>query len=279
MKRVSTVRLRILLLFILFTCVGNAGHCQNSKQDATSPNIIELTKGCRLVLNANINPADSVSIEIVKGIQNILPRVQQLIPADSVLIELAISNENILPVWGIGSRTTSGYTNGHRVETVEMYYDPNHVNFKVELILHGLTHELHHACRVRMPNFQLTLLECMVNEGLADHFMTELFHCGITPWGSALTEEQILQNMIRVKPLLRVKFQSWTTEFDENYFKKWMFGRPETEQIPGWTGYSIGWKIVENYLKAHPEAKASSLVFTSPEIIVSETPELIADNK
>ena len=53
-----------------------------------------------------------------------------------------------------------------------------------------------------------------------------------------------------------------------------MFGRTGDDPIPHWTGYSVGWRIVENYIRAHPEARASSLVFTSPEVIVSSTPEL-----
>jgi uncharacterized protein YjaZ len=219
----------------------------------------------------NINLTDSVSIKIVDGIRNILPQIQKLIPADSATIKLVISSVNILPVWGIGSRTISGYINQHQEETVEIYYDPNHPNFKIENIMHTLAHELHHVCRVRMPNFQVTILECMVNEGLADHFMVEVFNCEQTPWSNALTEEQIHQYMIRVKPLMRKKYESWTKELDT-----WMlYGKPEPEPIPGWTGYSIGWRIVENYLKDHPEARASSLVFTPPEVIVCSTPELL----
>jgi hypothetical protein len=236
--------------------------------------IIELSRGCKLVLDSTINLADSVSIEIVDGIRKILPRVQELIPADSATIKLAISSVNILPVWGIGARTISGFTDNHQVETVEIYYDPNNSNFRVELILRTLVHELHHVCRVRMPDFQLTLLECMVNEGLADHFMLEVLKCEITPFSSALTDEQIQQNIIRVKPFTRIKFESWTQEFNDKYFVPWMFGRTGDDPIPHWTGYSIGWMIVENYIRAHPEARASSLVFTSPEVIASSTPEL-----
>jgi uncharacterized protein YjaZ len=114
----------------------------------------------------------------------------------------------------------------------------------------------------------------MVNEGLADHFMVEVLNCEQTPWSSALTEEEIQQYMVRIKPLCRIKHE-WTAEFNEKYFVPWFFGSTGTEPIPHWTGYSLGWRIVENYLKAHPEARASSLVSTSPEVIVSSTPELI----
>jgi|GEM_PF-2647282 len=262
-------------ILILIFCIGfNVVYGQDSKKDTIQANIIELPQGCKLVIDAKINLTDSVSREIIDGIRNILPKVQKLIHADSVSINLAISSINILPVWGIGARVVSGFTDNHQVETVEMYYDPNNSNFRVELILRTLVHELHHVCRVRMPDFQLTLLECMVNEGLADHFMLEVLNCEITPFSSALTDDQIRQNIIRVKPFTRIKFDSWTKEFNDKYFVPWMFGRTGDDPVPHWTGYSIGWRIVENYIRDHPEAKASSLVFTSPEVIAASTPEL-----
>ena len=274
MKRKYDVLIQTMLILISCSAFNNVVHGQDSRKDTMPGKIIELSRGCKLVLDSTINLPDSVSIEIVDGIRKILPRVQELIPADSATIKLAISSVNILPIWGIGARTISGFTDDHQVETVEIYYDPNNSNFRVELILRTLVHELHHVCRVRMPDFQLTLLECMVNEGLADHFMLEVLKCEITPFSSALTDEQIQQNIIRVKPFTRIKFESWTQEFNDKYFVPWMFGRTGDDPIPHWTGYSIGWRIVENYIRAHPEARASSLVFTSPEVIASSTPEL-----
>ena len=274
MKRKYDVLIQTMLILILCIGFNNVLHGQDSRKDTTPGKIIELSRGCKLVLDSTINSSDSVSSEIIDGIRKILPRVQELIPADSATIKLAISDVNILPIWGIGARTISGFTDNHQVEKVEIYYDPNNSNFRVELILRTLVHELHHVCRVRMPNFQLTLLECMVNEGRADHFMLEVLNCEITPFSSALTEEQIQQNIIRVKPFTRIKFESWTQEFNDKYFVPWMFGRTGDDPVPHWTGYSIGWRIVENYIRAHPEARASSLVFTSPEVIASSTPEL-----
>jgi hypothetical protein len=263
----------ILLALILFSGVNSVSLSQVSKQDSIPPKIIELSQGIKLVIDANINLSDTVSIQILDGIRNILPGIQKLIPADSATIKLAISTDHILPVWGIGSRTLSGYNDNRKEETVEINYDPNHPNFRVEYIMRTLAHELHHVCRVRMPDFQVSLLECMVNEGLADHFMLEVLHCEQTSWSKALTEEQIHRYMIQVKPLMYEKYESWTKDLDI-----WMlYGEPGPGAIPGWTGYSIGWRIVENYLKAHPEARASSLVFTAPEEIVSATPELMGE--
>ena len=45
-------------------------------------------------------------------------------------------------------------------------------------------------------------------------------------------------------------------------------------EMPDATESQIGWRIVEDYLRAHPEARASSLVFERSEVIASATPEV-----
>jgi uncharacterized protein YjaZ len=126
-----------------------------------------------------------------------------------------------------------------------------------------------------MLHWQLTLLECMITEGLADHFMIELLKGDRPAWTSALTEEEIKQYLVKVKPVLLLKHKLWNDEFTHNYFVPWMFGRKGDNPIPGWTGYTLGWRIVDNYLRAHPEVRATSLVFTPAEEIASSTPELV----
>jgi hypothetical protein len=255
---------QILLILVFCTTFNNVIHCQNSKRDTISSKIIELDQGCKLVLNANIDSVDAVSIEIINGIREIMPRIQTLIPADSITIDLAISSENLVPEWGMNGATTGSHT-------VWFKFDPKHPKFKVGLLLRGLVHENLHMSRLRMPQWQLTLLECMITEGLADHFMVEVLNCEQPAWSRALTEKEIKQYMIKVKPILRIRHE-WTQEFNEKYFFPWMFGG---NGIPHWTGYSLGWRIVENYLRAHLEARASSLVIAPPEVIASSTPELL----
>jgi hypothetical protein len=263
MKRRFYIQIQILLILVLSTMFNNVIYCQNSKQDTIPAKIIELAQGCKLVLDTKIDVTDSLSIEIITGVREIMPRIQTLISADSITINLAISSSEVLPMLGVGSRTTSDHS-------LLFYFDPKNPNFRVEFIARGLAHECLHVSRSRMPHWQLTLLECMITEGLADHFMVEVLNCEQPAWSRALTEKEIKQYMIKVKPILRIRHE-WTQEFNEKYFFPWMFGG---NGIPHWTGYSLGWRIVENYLKAHPEARASSLVFAPAEVIASSTPEL-----
>jgi len=267
MKKRFYVQIQILLILGFFSTFTNVIRCQDSIQGTISSKIIELAQGCKLVLDAKMDTTDSLSIEIISRIRDIMPRIQTLIPADSVTIDLAISSSEVLPMLGVGARTTSDHS-------LLFYFDPKNPNFRVEFIPRGLVHELHHVSRLRMPQWQLTLLECMIMEGLADHFMIEVLNCEQPAWSRALSDEEVKQYMIKVKPILRMKHE-WTKEFNEKYFVPWMFGRTGTEPIPHWTGYTLGWRMVENYLKVHPEARASSLVCTPAEVIVSSTPELI----
>ncbi len=114
----------------------------------------------------------------------------------------------------------------------------------------------------------------MVMEGLADHFMLEVAGGEPGPWDQALTEEKVQECLVRVKPDLLVKTDSYE-EFVRKYQTPWMFGRSGSNPIPRWAGYSLGWRIVENYLRAHPEARASSLVQESAEVIGKATPGLL----
>jgi uncharacterized protein (TIGR02145 family) len=114
----------------------------------------------------------------------------------------------------------------------------------------------------------MSLLELFVNDGLADQFMVEVFNCEQAPPFLALTEEQTLHYMNMVKPEIRNRLDSWDD------CVPWFWGRSGDEPIPRWTGFTIGSRIVKNYLQAHPEVRASSLVLTSAEEIVSSTPEL-----
>jgi hypothetical protein len=86
MNKIFGVLIQISFILILCTKSNDVVHGQDNKQDTIQAKIIYLDQGCKLVLDAKIDLADTVSIEIVDGIRNILPRIQKLIPADSVTI-------------------------------------------------------------------------------------------------------------------------------------------------------------------------------------------------
>jgi len=267
MKKCVEITTYLLVLLVVSVTTDNTLRCQEKSQDTTVARTIDLPLGCKLVLDPKIDPTDSISQQILSGIREIMPRIQALIPADSITIDLRVSGE-VLPFLGVGATTTGDHS-------LRFNYDPGNPNFKVEYITRNLVHECYHPVRLRIPRWQLTMLECMITEGLADHFLMEVLHGERPLWSRALSDEQIHQYLLKAKPILFEKHGSWNDEFNQKFFFPWMFGRKEDDPIPGWTGYTLGWRIVEDYLKAHPDSRASSLIFTPAEVIASETPELV----
>ncbi len=266
MKKSSQIAAHVLMLLVVSAASDNTVRCQEKSKDTMVAKTFGLAQGCTLVLDARIDTTDSLAVQVISGIRELMPRIQKLIPADSVTIALAISKENILPQFGMGGGSSN--------DRVDFSFDPQNPNFRVDFMLRSLAHELQHVVRLRMPQWHLTLLECMITEGLSDHFMIEVFNCEMPAWSHAITEDEIEHCMVLVKPVLRIQHQSWDAEFNEKYFVPWMFGRKGDNPIPGWTGYTLGWRIVDNYLKAHPGVLASSLVWTPAEVIVRATPQL-----
>lgn len=120
----------------------------------------------------------------------------------------------------------------------------------------SVSHELHHSVRLKeLPDEPRTLGAALVFEGLATCFENEVWGGQPSKWANTLNHEQIQE-------LLPMVIQ------EQNNLKynhaKWFFG---TEELPQWTGYSIGVYLVQKYLQLHPGETAASLVSTPADII------------
>jgi uncharacterized protein (TIGR02145 family) len=240
-------------------------HSQETNQDSIQVRAIELNKGCKLMLSDKIDINDTIAIEIIAKINLSLPKIQALIPTDSVIIVLE-KGKQVISEWGIGARTNPS------PDGTEIYieYNEDNPNFKTDYIARALSHEFVHAVRLRAPRFSMTLLELIIQEGLGDHFMIEVFNCEPEPLSNALSEREVDNFLAILRPIIRQRLTSY------NDFIPWAFGSKDS--IPMWTAYSVGWRIVDNYLKAHPDTKPSQLILTNAEEIVKSTPELMFEN-
>lgn len=121
-----------------------------------------------------------------------------------------------------------------------------------------VTHEVDHIMRMKRFGIPSTLFEAFISEGQAQHFSAE-----IDP-GEHPLYAIALQDPKQIHELLLKARSEFDLEFTEEDFKRngrydqWFFGRGTTE-IPRWTGYSLGYKIVGEYLKDHPSAKPSTI--------------------
>lgn len=116
-------------------------------------------------------------------------------------------------------------------------------------------HELHHAKRWRGPGYGRTLLEALVSEGLADHFAIEFLGAPVPPWSDAFPRDQTASFLAQARP-----------EFDSAAYdhERWFFGTGPA--LPRWTGYTLGFRLVEAYQSEHPGMTAAQLVNASANV-------------
>lgn len=148
-------------------------------------------------------------------------------------------------------------------DVIYLSFNPNEENF-VELIkkniIRTLAHESHHLNRHRESGPEVTLFEHMVSEGLADHFEIEITGEQPQPWSIALSEEDL-------KKYINLAKSHFQTEFNPNNHSKWFFGT--TEEIPLFSGYSIGFEIIKKYLFDNPHIQLSKNIDISYDEILA----------
>ena len=138
--------------------------------------------------------------------------------------------------------------------TVLVAIDPTRVDSAgIALWLPGfLAHGLHHAARWIKPGYGTTLLEALVTEGLADHFSCELLDTPIPPWAN-LSAVHLRQALNQAHA--EIHSRSYSHE-------DWFFGC-DGRDIPRWTGYTLGWMVVDRWQKS-PDGRSAEAAVTEP---------------
>lgn len=108
-----------------------------------------------------------------------------------------------------------------------------------------IAHEYHHS--VWTSHYLKTgevndLLNYLVFEGKADSFAALVYPEFVIPWRDALTPEQESEQWRKMKSQL--------TMTDIGMQQRYMFG--DGRSIPYWSGYTIGFRIVQSYLQNNP---------------------------
>ena len=180
---------------------------------------------------------------IEQTVRQTVSAANNLMPIDNVLIRVNISLSRTIPEIGIGGYASSSH---EIVIFINPYSPAVPASLETELAL-ALAHELHHAKRRRSVGYGSTLLEAAVSEGLADHFSKEV--TGEVPiWSEALIGDDLTK---------------WTSRLVEagaerlHNHGRWFFGTDPA--IPRWTGYAVGFELVQRYLSANPCQRASGL--------------------
>ena len=226
----------VYLIVILLGCSSeDAAICDSNSVDIGHGSCIVFTNGETLG-----ERQDAITAKAREAVA----LVNEIMPVEEIKITVRASAQNAIPEIGVG-----GY-NPDRNEVI-ISFDPNFPDLDQtieEELAFQFAHEMHHAKRRRAVGYGSTLLQAAVSEGLADCFAEEVTNKSPSPWSLALTGDDLdlwLANAMDV----------WNESGYDH--AQWFLG--STQDIPRWTGYAIGYKLVKDFIMANPDRKASDL--------------------
>jgi hypothetical protein len=179
-------------------------------------------------------------------LEQTVERARTALAVPSLTITVSADPPSTIPGWGIGGYALDG-------SGIDIVLDPAYPGLGAvlgERLPPIAAHEIHHVVRWHVPGYGVTLLEVMVSEGLADRFAIELLGSPVPPWSQAFPESETAHYLDLARPELD------SASFDRG---AWLFGT--SPRLPRWTGYTLGYRLVEAY-QARSGRSAAQLVHT-----------------
>lgn len=176
--------------------------------------------------------------------QKIIARASGVIPIKNVDIVIYDNHWNTIPETGEGGKTVGG-------NTIFISLNPDFPKFSRTLayfLPRSIFHELHHAARYQAIENNKTLLDAFVSEGLACLFAQEQTDQKPDFWTAAVHGKKLRELINRAEKEYKDSIKK---------YRAWFFGSELT--IPRWAGYSIGYKLVEDYIGKHKGQTGASL--------------------
>ncbi|WP_209125836.1 DUF2268 domain-containing protein [Alkalihalobacillus sp. BA299] len=193
-------------------------------------------------------------------VQKIYSELQQEWDGPTVKIILLPGNEeNEIIMDSLGGKMGLGF---HDKVILFVTTKTNHFDLKTLL-----THEYNHSCRLsnlQKAEYELTLLDSLIVEGMAEYAVKEL--CGkraLGKWHNQFSKQDLQQ--------------LWDTFYKEriqvkgkHYHRPFLFGS-ESLGIPLWTGYAIGFQIVQAMMEQQ-KYNIRKLLTLESEMILKKSP-------
>ncbi|MFM7419434.1 MAG: DUF2268 domain-containing putative Zn-dependent protease [Alphaproteobacteria bacterium] len=171
-----------------------------------------------------------------------------------ILIRIRRRPGQVIPVIGMGGSAWGKYL-------FDLGIDPGNPNLETSLkdgaLRRLVAHEAHHCMRYAAIGYGETLGEALVSEGLAGRFVERIFGTAPEPWENAL-DEAGLRAHLPDDALLASSDYSHAT-----WFYCW------DGRLPCWLGYTLGYRIVGDWLAAVPAPDAASWAGVPAETVLA----------
>jgi hypothetical protein len=146
--------------------------------------------------------------------------------------------------------------------------NPNKAGW-AQWVKYVLAHERHHSAwgyhyYYIQQGTRHDLLIALISEGSADSF-AHLVSPDFSPqWIHSLSAQEEARQWQNMLPLLD------TPDEGDRLYRRFFFGDP-ANSTPAFTGYTIGFQIVQQYLRSHPHEQVADWTVKDPEALFKES--------
>jgi hypothetical protein len=169
--------------------------------------------------------------------------IARLMPPCKLDILIRRRPGQVIPVIGMGGTAWGKYL-------FDLSIDPGNRNLEPSLkdgaLRRLVAHEAHHCMRNVAIGYGATLGEALVSEGLAGRFVERIFGTAPEPWENAMDEASLRAHL---------PDNALLSSSDYNH-ATWFYCRDG--RLPCWLGYTLGYRIVGDWLSAVPTPDAAT---------------------
>lgn len=205
--------------------------------------------------------AERQQLVLLDVVRPVLERVAKSLRSPPASITIVVAPDRVIPEVGVGGATDA--LSGNIRVSLDAESRPDIREALTTALPRSLAHELAHSARILDgPGPSMTLLDTIVDEGVADQFAKSVLpRTPPPPWTRALTPQQTADLWRRAQPLLG--------ETDRKLRLRWLFGG---DDIPKWTAYTLGTEVVTAYRRNQArEVPWGDLVRQRSQRIVSDS--------
>ena len=170
-------------------------------------------------------------------------RVETLGPPQRIVFTLNANRTQVIGRLGFGGACYDPHA-------IRLSFDPKNENMERHLdetLERTIAHEYHHALRWAGPGYGAKLGAALASEGLAGHFVRQLYGCEPEPWERAVSQADLAPWRLRAHEAFEAR---------DHGHARWFYG---ADGFPPWLGYALGFDLVGRHLAAHPQETAFSL--------------------
>jgi len=125
-----------------------------------------------------------------------------------------------------------------------------------DTVAHELNHTIYYYHHYDDFN-NYTLLDEILLEGLAENFREQYFNPEVSKWAGALTRDEAFNLLKESKDVLGSR--------EQKVIKEFLFGNDKYQR---WTGYSVGYQLVKEFIKNNSDLSWDELMKIDPKRFV-----------